>query len=61
MDQIGSSSRQKIEIEVNFPSELIFHKNTENPEKDGVTEKVPEICMKKHRGDYLPGILLSRG
>jgi hypothetical protein len=61
MDQIGSGSRQKIKVEVNFPSELIFHKNAEDPEKDRVTEKVPEIAMKKHRGDDLPGILLTRG
>ena len=51
MDQIRSNSSQKIEIEVSFPSELIFYKNTENPEKDGVSKEVPEIGMEKQGSD----------
>jgi hypothetical protein len=61
MNQTGSNSRQKIEIEVNFPPKLIFHENAEDPEKERITEEVPEICMKKHGCNDLPGILVSRG
>jgi hypothetical protein len=50
MNQIRGNSHQKIEIEENLPPELIFHKDTEDPEKDGVAEKMPKIGMKKHGG-----------
>jgi hypothetical protein len=61
MNQIGSNPCQKIEIEVNLPSKLIFNKNTEDPEKDGVSEEVPEIGVEKQGSNQLPGILISRG
>jgi hypothetical protein len=60
MNQIRGNPHQEIEIEENLPSELIFHKDTKDPEKNGVAEKMPKIGMKEHGGYQLPGILIPR-
>jgi hypothetical protein len=51
MNQGRSNSCQKIKIEISLPPQFIFYKNTKNPKKDGVSQEVPEIGVKKHGSD----------
>ena len=60
MKQISSHSGQEIEEEIDLPAKFILHKNSKHPEIDGIKKDMEDISVKEHRGDQLPGILLSR-